>query len=152
MFYPYITNVQDVKPDGNCGFRSIAAGLSHDESRWPYIRHELLDECNQNHDLYKNIDEQAYAEVRDSLDWNGITQAPMSKWLQMPYTGIMISNKWNIMLHLLSDRGCATFFPLFTKAEAHLPHQTVTIVHVNSNHFIMIRLEGDYPIPTPSGY
>ena len=36
VFHPYISNtsLQDVEPDGNCGFRSVALGLGLTEDHW----------------------------------------------------------------------------------------------------------------------
>ena len=41
---------------------------------------------------------------------------------------------------------------MLTTAERSVSHQTVTLVYVNKSHFIHVRLEGEYPMPTPSGY
>ncbi|KAJ9552782.1 LOW QUALITY PROTEIN: hypothetical protein OSB04_016827 [Centaurea solstitialis] len=46
IFHPYIMQVQDVKPDGNCAFRAISVCLGFDEDNWPNIRRELLEELN----------------------------------------------------------------------------------------------------------
>ncbi|KAK5793447.1 hypothetical protein PVK06_034593 [Gossypium arboreum] len=39
MFHPYITHVQDVRGDGNCGFRAISICLGYGEDQWLYVRH-----------------------------------------------------------------------------------------------------------------
>ncbi|KAJ0765920.1 putative papain-like cysteine peptidase superfamily [Helianthus annuus] len=110
-FHPYLSHIQDVRGDGNCGFRSIAVGLSLHETDWPLIRRELLGECNRYQDLWNTIDSVEFQLVRNSLDWNGIEFAPETKWLLMPFTGIVIANRWSVICHLLNDVGCTTFFP-----------------------------------------
>ena len=44
VFHPYISNtsLQDVEPDGNCGFRSVALGLGLTKDDWPIIRSDLV--------------------------------------------------------------------------------------------------------------
>ncbi|KAI3828074.1 hypothetical protein L1987_02171 [Smallanthus sonchifolius] len=34
LFHPYISHIQDVMPDGNFGFRSVAVGLGFNEKQW----------------------------------------------------------------------------------------------------------------------
>ncbi|XP_021980708.1 uncharacterized protein LOC110876856 [Helianthus annuus] len=151
-FYQHLSHIQNVQGDGNCGFRSIAVGLSLKEWDWSFIRAQLHDDCNRFHELWKMINGPGYQNVLDSLDWTGISGAPEHKWLQMPFTGLLIANQWNVVCLLLSDLGCASFFPMFRTAEESIPHRTAVLVHVNTNHFIHVRLEGEYPMPTPSGY
>ena len=150
-FHPYIGHIKDVKGDGNCSFRAIAVGLGLHEMEWPHIRQELLGECNRHLAFWNTIDDVETRLVRNTLPWKGIQFAPANKWLLMPFTGLMIASRWNVICQVLSPQGCATIFPMFTTAEDSLPHQTVTLVHVNNNHFIHLKLEGDYPMPTPSG-
>ncbi|KAD6794570.1 hypothetical protein E3N88_05466 [Mikania micrantha] len=50
LLQPYVINIQDVEPDGNCGFRSIAVGLGFDENHWAFIRQQLLQELDFNAD------------------------------------------------------------------------------------------------------
>ncbi|KAJ0872409.1 hypothetical protein HanRHA438_Chr11g0523371 [Helianthus annuus] len=150
-FYPHLSHIQNVQGDGNCGFRSIAVGLSLKEWEWPFIRTQLHDECNRFHELWKKINGPEYQNVLESLVWSGINGAPQHKWLQMPFTGLLIANWWNVVCLLLSDLGCASFFPMFRTAKENIPHRTVALVHVNRNNFIHVRLEGEYPMPTLSG-
>ncbi|XP_038707173.1 uncharacterized protein LOC120002472 [Tripterygium wilfordii] len=43
---PYIMHVQDVKPDGNYGFRAIAVCLGLHEDAWATIRYNLIEELH----------------------------------------------------------------------------------------------------------
>ncbi|GKG03948.1 hypothetical protein Tco_0314335, partial [Tanacetum coccineum] len=38
IFVKIPSSIQNVEPDGNCGFRSVALGLGHPEDYWPRIR------------------------------------------------------------------------------------------------------------------
>ncbi|GKA56821.1 hypothetical protein Tco_0755893 [Tanacetum coccineum] len=44
IFHRYIKDLNNVKGDGNYGFRLVAVGLGRDENMWPLIRQELLQE------------------------------------------------------------------------------------------------------------
>ncbi|KAJ9553050.1 hypothetical protein OSB04_017095 [Centaurea solstitialis] len=44
FFHPYIMQVEDVKGDGNCGFRAIAVWLGRHEDEWPSVRYDLMEE------------------------------------------------------------------------------------------------------------
>ena len=37
MFHHYVTDIRNVRGDGNCGFRAIAACLGFGEDHWLYI-------------------------------------------------------------------------------------------------------------------
>nr|GEX52842.1 protein FAR-RED impaired response 1 [Tanacetum cinerariifolium] len=52
MFHPYIEEVQDVRADGNCGFRAIAVGLDLHQNEWPTIRYDLMEELRIDYDQY----------------------------------------------------------------------------------------------------
>ncbi|KAG8500818.1 hypothetical protein CXB51_002927 [Gossypium anomalum] len=52
MFYPYITHVQDVRGDGNCGFRAISV---------------CLDELLSSYDVYARVFTDGIDELRNSL-------------------------------------------------------------------------------------
>nr|GEV37077.1 protein FAR1-related sequence 5-like [Tanacetum cinerariifolium] len=44
--------LQDVRGDGNCGFRSVAVALGLSEDQWPQIRPDLVLELEANHQHY----------------------------------------------------------------------------------------------------
>ena len=45
--HPYIMDVVDVKADGHCGYRSIAALLRMGEDSWPLVRGDLYKEISK---------------------------------------------------------------------------------------------------------
>nr|KAJ0219272.1 hypothetical protein LSAT_V11C300129580 [Lactuca sativa] len=55
IFHPYITHIQNVLGDGNCGFRSVAVCLGYGEDQWLYIRQQLLDELFCSYDDYTRV-------------------------------------------------------------------------------------------------
>ncbi|PSS09569.1 Zinc finger SWIM domain-containing protein, partial [Actinidia chinensis var. chinensis] len=51
----YISHTVDVQPDGHCGFRAIAALIGYSEEGWSQVRLELIEEIQQNKDLYDQL-------------------------------------------------------------------------------------------------
>ena len=55
FFQGFIRDVVDVKADGNCGYRSIAALLGMGEDSWPLVRNELIKELGRWSHEYMNL-------------------------------------------------------------------------------------------------
>ncbi|KAD6795334.1 hypothetical protein E3N88_06230 [Mikania micrantha] len=115
MLHCYVSNIQDVMPDGNCGFRSVSVGLGFDENQWGFVRQQLLQEVDTHSDAYRyvlnSMDPTLYDALRHSINWFDIKPAP---------------------------------------EEHRIPqHNVVYLLHMPM-HFVNLRLEGDYPIPTLS--
>ncbi|KAL8246463.1 hypothetical protein R6Q59_007679 [Mikania micrantha] len=72
----------------------------------------------------------------------------------MPETGVLIANKFNVIVHSISvdERHSTTFFPLWISSTTAIPNQVVSLCHVNGNHYITLQLTGNYPIPTVCYY
>ncbi|GJT44264.1 hypothetical protein Tco_0952979, partial [Tanacetum coccineum] len=104
MFHAFIDWVQDVKADGNCGFRATAVGLHLHEDEWPTIRYRLLQELNMHHQQYVSMfGADVYNNVRDRLNFFNIDEcAPMIKWMSMLEIGILIASHFNIS-HTFND-------------------------------------------------
>ncbi|KAI3761330.1 hypothetical protein L1987_51742 [Smallanthus sonchifolius] len=151
LFHPYISRIQDVNPDGNCGFRSVAVGLGLNENRWLFIRQQLLHEMDSKEEWWRTVFDriafQEYDRLRHTIDWQDVKAAPVSRWMWMPYTGLLIAQRFGVIVHLLSIAGNQTFFPLWFGPHVHAQHQIVSFVHVKSAHFIHVKLDGDFPMP-----
>ncbi|KAC9897490.1 hypothetical protein E3N88_45121 [Mikania micrantha] len=152
IFHPYISRIQDVVPDGNCGFQSLAVALGLPETEWLTIRHALLTESIQNANVYINVLLGVFDEIQESLKWSKPEFAPRRYWMQMPETGLLIANAFGVIVVFISLGASVTIFPLWTSPEFLQPHRIVSFVFVNDNHFVMVELTGDYPMPTPSWY
>nr|KJB48305.1 hypothetical protein B456_008G062800 [Gossypium raimondii] len=133
MFHPYITHVQDVRGDGNCGFRAISICLGYGKDQWLYVRHQLLDELLSSYDIYARVFTDGIDELRNSLC-------------------VLIANRFWVILNYLTKRGDITFFPLWRGLEHFQYHHAITIAHVYDNHNVMVQLKGDYPMPTILAY
>ncbi|KAD5317341.1 hypothetical protein E3N88_17287 [Mikania micrantha] len=127
------------------GFRNQLLGLLT-------IRHALLTESIQNANVYINVLLGVFDEIQESLKWSKPEFAPRRYWMQMPETGVLIANAFGVIVVFISLGASITVFPLWTSPEFLLPHRVVSFVFVNDNHFVMVELTGDYPMPTPTWY
>ncbi|KAH1228682.1 hypothetical protein GmHk_10G028643 [Glycine max] len=53
--HPYISDIVDVRSDGHCGYRAVAALLGMGEDSWPIIHNDFHKELGQWRDEYANI-------------------------------------------------------------------------------------------------
>ncbi|KAH1030510.1 hypothetical protein J1N35_042684 [Gossypium stocksii] len=90
-------------------------------------------------------------ESRNSLCFSQ-SPAPAEHWMVMPMIGVLIANRFGVILNYLTKRGDITFFPLWRGSEHFQYYHAITIAHVYDNHNVMVQLEGDYPMPTISAY
>ncbi|GJZ90064.1 hypothetical protein Tco_0661991 [Tanacetum coccineum] len=144
IFHPYISSssIQNVEPDGNCGFRSVALGLGHPEDYWPRIRWDLVHELEYRQHEYRRM--------FGTRDYNNIygTVSVAGRWMVMPHTGLVIASKYNkVVVSLSNDGGCATCLPLWSSPPQSDSHEIIVIAHVNGNHFIRVDLREGFPLP-----
>ncbi|PPD88822.1 hypothetical protein GOBAR_DD14228 [Gossypium barbadense] len=116
MFHPYITHVQDIKGDGNCGFEAISVCLGYGEDQWLYVRHQLLDELLSSYDVYARVFIDGIDELRNSLCFSQ-SPAPAEHWMVMLMTSVLIANKFGVVLNYLTKRGDITFFALWREGD-----------------------------------
>ncbi|MFQ6637285.1 hypothetical protein Gotur_012900 [Gossypium turneri] len=151
MFHPYIIDVQDVRGDGNCGFRAISVCLGYSEDQCLYVCNQLLDALLSSYDVYARVFTDGINELRNSLCFSQ-SPSPAEHWMVMPMAGVLIANRFGVILNYLTKRGDITFFPLWRGPEHFQYHHAITIAHVYDNHNVMVQLEGDYQMPTISAY
>ncbi|XP_035843880.1 uncharacterized protein LOC110869401 [Helianthus annuus] len=156
MFHPYVSCIRDVMPDGHCGFRSVAVGLGMDQSSWGLIRRDLVQEMDQNESIWFPIFE-AWAEGyfythRQGLIWDSVAGCGENHWMDFPFAGLLIAQTYGIGVHLLTTTmgASSTYFPILSPPANQQP-LFITLTHVNENHFIHVKLEGDYPMPPAHG-
>nr|GEU94916.1 protein FAR-RED impaired response 1-like [Tanacetum cinerariifolium] len=138
IFHHYLTSLQDVRGDGNCGFRSVVVALGLSEDQWPRIRSDLVWELEANHQNYKYIFGTAgYKQIYKTVRFAG-------KWMKMPNTRLIIASAYNRVVISLANggnvRGCTTTFPLWSSPPQSEPYETIVIAHVYDNHFIRAEL------------
>ena len=145
IFHPYVTDLQDVIGDGNCGFRSVAVALGLPQDQWRRIRSDLVQELDFNQQKYKYIfGTSGYKKIYETVKKAG-------KWMEMPNTGLVIASAYKRVVISLTHGGnvggCTTSFPLWSSPPQSEPHETIVIVHVNGNHYIKATLREGCPLP-----
>ena len=68
----------------------------------------------------------------------------------MPEMGILTASRFNVILHVLSMRDNVTYLPFRTPPPSSSEHVSITIVHVDGNHYIKVVLNEEYSMPTLS--
>ncbi|KAJ9540010.1 hypothetical protein OSB04_026516, partial [Centaurea solstitialis] len=149
IFHPYIMQVEDVKGDGNCGFRAIAVWLGRHEDEWPSVRHDLMEELIMYKTEYLEVyGIETWHQVYNSLNFFELdTFAPNEHWMDVFETGLLIASRYNVILHSLTTTGSLTFFPLRSSPPPWYEHVAFTIGYVNGNHFVKISLVEGHPMP-----
>ncbi|XP_021980213.1 uncharacterized protein LOC110891571 [Helianthus annuus] len=143
-------------PDGHCGFRSVAVGLGMDQSSWGRIRRDLVQEMDQNESIWFPIFEAWAAGYfythRQGLIWDSVAGCGENHWMDFPFAGLLIAQTYGIGVHLLTTTmgASSTYFPILSPPANQQP-LFITLTHVNENHFIHVKLEGDYPMPPAHG-
>ncbi|XP_058208243.1 uncharacterized protein LOC131321257 [Rhododendron vialii] len=136
----YISHINDVRDDGHCGFRAIAAHIGYGEDCWAQVRRDIINEIEQNKDLYDAL----YPEI----DWADHLirslnyfedSAPDEYWMNAMSMGVVIASAYNLVLHtfdgLPSD--CFTHFPLRSPSVPVQELIEIAIARVGNNHFVM---------------
>ncbi|XP_071695780.1 uncharacterized protein [Rutidosis leptorrhynchoides] len=148
MFRPYVTNIHNVRGDGNCGFRSVASSLGRHENCWSQIRSELLEEIRMHHATYVNIfGEVELKQIYNIIDLPLNTPATSHYWMILPLMGFLIASRYNVVLLFLSNEQDTTCLPLWSSPPVVQPHSVCVIARVHGNHFVKVDLVGDYPVP-----
>ena len=143
VFHPYISNtsLQDVEPDGNCGFRSVALGLGLTEDDWPIIRYDLVRHLESHQEQYMWI----FGTIGYNKMYRIVSSA--GAWMEMPNTGLVIASTYNKVVVSLSNNGSTTSFPLWSSPPQSDSNEIIVIAHVHGNHYIRVALREGFPLP-----
>ncbi|XP_058211675.1 uncharacterized protein LOC131323853 [Rhododendron vialii] len=144
----YIEKIKDVKGDGNYGYQAISVGLGHDEEDWINIRKILVMELDQYFSLYEGMcgEKELAKELCHKLNYSG-SPAPKDRWIIMPEMGHLIESVFQVVLVFLSNHQCLTFLPLQYPPLPPESRSLIVLRHVNGNHFVMVYLRPNSPIP-----
>nr|GEX09687.1 hypothetical protein [Tanacetum cinerariifolium] len=153
IFHRYIIQLNNVKGDGNCGFRSVAVGLGRDENMWPLIRQELLQELRYHeHDYMEILTSTDFKFIWDTVNFVGTGFAPIDKWMSMPDTGLVIASFYKRPVVFISMVGndvlSSTCFPLWSGPHESESTEPIVVARVGGSHFINLLLRVGYPIPS----
>ncbi|KAI8535884.1 hypothetical protein RHMOL_Rhmol10G0209300 [Rhododendron molle] len=146
----YISHINDVQGDGHCGFRAIAAHLGYTEDGWAKVRIDLINEIEQNMDLYDALyPERGWAnQLIRSLNWFE-DSALRDHWMDAMSMGVVIASAYNLVLHTFDARpsSCFTHFPLRSPPVPIQERIEIAIARVGNNHFVQLFLQPHYPVP-----
>ncbi|GJS41375.1 RNA-directed DNA polymerase, eukaryota [Tanacetum coccineum] len=144
VVHPYIlvSGIQNVRSDGNCGFRAVALGLGLSEDQWPRIRLDLVRELEARQRQYKYVfGTIGYEKIYSTMKF-------AERWMKMPDTGLVIASAYKKVVVNLSDAsGCNTSFPLWSSPLQSDSHETIVVAHVDGNYYIRVALREDFPLP-----
>ncbi|KAI3667900.1 hypothetical protein L6452_42970 [Arctium lappa] len=109
-----------------------------------------MSELTENYAYYFNvIGNNECQRIYAALNWfEKGAFAPHMRWIVMPEMGILTASRFNVILHVLSMEDSATYLPFRTHPSSSSQDESITIVHVNGNHYIKVVLNRDYPMPT----
>src|ERR1044071_1003025 len=128
LYRRFVMHIQNVQPDGNCGFRSVAVALDREEEDWHWIRHLLVQEMMGHYqedwfEIMNAFEKNGFARIYSSLDWIGLGDAPNSKLMEMPLIGLLIAQAFGVVLQFFSADGASTFFPIQSHPESVPEHR-----------------------------
>ncbi|KAL5137301.1 Protein FAR1-RELATED SEQUENCE 5 [Glycine soja] len=149
----FIRDVVDVKADGNCGYRSIAALLGMGEDSWLLVRNELIKELGRWSHEYMNLfgGTERFEQLKLSLLVDGFSKVSVDKWMDITEMGYVIASRYNVILVSLSRQQSMTFFPLRSQAPPDSSgHCMICVGHVFGNHFVQVYLKDHCPLPPPA--
>ncbi|GJS75907.1 FAR1-related sequence 5-like protein [Tanacetum coccineum] len=146
-------DLNNVKGDGNCGFRSVAVGLGRDENMWPLIRQELLQELRYHeHDYTEILTSRGFKFIWDTVNFSGTGFAPIDKWMSMPDTGLVIASFYRrpvVFISMVKNVVLSsTCFPLWSGPHESESTEPIVVARVGGSHFINLLLREGYPIPS----
>jgi hypothetical protein len=155
VFYPYVSNITDVIPDGHCGFRCFSLALLGNQDQYMTIRDQLLQELRINEAYWRfffdtdpEADTKHYDNICTTIQFRGVGGCSSSNWCEMPECGFIISNLYRIPVITVDVRGTSTLFPMNQGPADNDEDVIVPIVYVDKGHFILLTLQGSFPMPT----
>ncbi|KAL5147413.1 putative protein FAR1-RELATED SEQUENCE 10 [Glycine soja] len=137
----FIRDVVDVKADGNCGYRSIAALLGMGEDSWPLVRNELIKELGRWSHEYMNLfgGIERFEQLKLSLLVDGFSKVSVDKGMDITEMRYVIASRYNVILVSLSRQQSMTFFPLRSQPPPDSSgHRMICVGHVFGNHFVQL--------------
>ena len=150
----YIEKYNDVKGDGNCGFRVVAEHMGMHQDCHVLVRYKLINELKAHKDAYLSVfgGETRYEYIMRGLHpmTNVNAFATEDKWLTFPDMGHIVATCYNKVVILLTRHGdggkAETFFPI-RGGPTRNPEQNIMCIGLIPNHFIHIFLKDGCPIP-----
>nr|XP_043614277.1 uncharacterized protein LOC122586345 [Erigeron canadensis] len=147
---PYVVGAQNVKGDGNCGFRATAVALGLDEEMGAeWVCTQMLAEFESDLDGYMQMFGQTEGNRMLSAlrtSYYGISR-PIDHWMSKVWFHILLANKLGIIVNCVSLRDPRTVFPMHHGLDQLLFKQPISSALINDEtHFVAVKLAGNYPM------
>lgn len=142
----YVGRIVDVQSDGNCGFRALAVAMEMNENNgYEWVREQMVQEYESKKTFYDQIFRKQ-DHILESLRVSK-TPRPFRDWMQIPDAGVLIANRFRYVVHCINLKESTTVFPFFLSPQEVVPHRFISIANIGGNHYVMVELIGNYPMP-----
>ncbi|XP_038711743.1 PKS-NRPS hybrid synthetase CHGG_01239-like [Tripterygium wilfordii] len=147
----YIFKIFDVPGDGHCGFRVVASFYDWGDDGWKIARRDLANELRMNECQYDKVlaPFSSTFELLSSVECFS-TMADRKNWMIMPYMGNVVATCYKVVVALISQEQCLTFFPLRDPLPLDYKQGIMVFGYINDSHFIRLELAENSPIPPVS--
>ena len=143
-----VHKLEDVAPDGHCGFRACAELLGkNNDDGWKDVRRSMLDELMEHREsyTYQLGGEKNYKVVEKGLDYFSEYGCGKKYWMQFPEMGLLFASTFNCVFCVLSPLQSCTYLPWRTGPTTNF--QIIPIILYDDSHFMKIFLKQNAPIP-----
>ncbi|XP_026399776.1 PKS-NRPS hybrid synthetase CHGG_01239-like [Papaver somniferum] len=154
----YIIYTDDVDGDGNCGFYAATEQLGYLSladneglTQWQYARRRMAATLIEKKRFYEHAvdDEKGFKNLHARVlgPKEPMAFLPSEYWMQMPVCGHLLADTFNCVVHYFSPTASSTFTPKWQKCEGSLKKRRMALAFVNENHFIILKLKENCPLP-----
>ena len=146
----HIQGIYDVRPDGHCGYRAIAASLGRNEEDFMQIRKQLYQEIQNRREFY--IMDSTIDDIEDIENSLIVTSSRPcldneNKWMTMPAMAAPIANAFQTPVFFFSEYYSHTALPHFCGPNRNPP---IIIAYIHGlRHFVVLQLTNIHLFPAP---
>ncbi|XP_038711810.1 uncharacterized protein LOC120006006 [Tripterygium wilfordii] len=146
-----ISKIFDVPGDGHCGFRVVALFYDWGDDGWKIAWKDLANELRMNRRQYDKVlaPISSTFELLSSVECFP-TMADRKNWMIMPYMGNVVTTCYNVVVALISQEQCLTFFTFRDLLPLDYKQGIMVFRYINDSHSIILELAEDSPIPPVS--
>ena len=142
-----ITRINNVRDDGNCGYRAIARIVKGDEEMWRTVKEEMLQHLESQLSLYLPLFGESEVSRTAARLWNRDTPTPSQYWLCIPEDPVIAANTYNVALAFYVNDSCNLYVPMFS-----LPSPHPGAIQLHNRHFYQLEYNTRAKITWPRLY
>ena len=160
LIFPFMEGWNDVRGDGNCGFRCVADAYHGGEENYLLARRVIANELAANSVDYAAIygGHQYVIEAVRRITWEG-GRCDANHWMEVVFDLFPIANLYNCAIMLYSYGNNRSITQSYTVLPTRVP-QLITaptselhIAHLaNYGHYIRLHVTADSPVPPIANY